>query len=136
MEPKRSISIGLVIRRIIAGFIFLSTFSGVVAALETNSFNDEVIPSVFVSLLIIYYLARSPKKIITTGDVNYESTEFEKLENEVDVEEMIEEYGISLENVETKEDTISKTHKVNKSNPVRDNQGIFSRIFQGTTDRY
>ena len=136
MEPKRSISIGLVIRRIIASFIFLSTFSGVVAALETNSFNDEVIPSVFVSLLIIYYLARSPKKIITTGDVNYESTEFEKLENEVDVEEMIEEYGISLENVETKEDTISKTHKVNKSNPVRDKQGIFSRIFQGTTDRY
>jgi len=38
--------------------------------------------------------------------------------------------------VETKEDTISKTHKVNKSNPVRDNQGIFSRIFQGKTDRY
>ena len=51
MERKQSRSIGLIIRRIIAGFIFLSTISGVVAAIETNSFNEDVIPGVFVSLL-------------------------------------------------------------------------------------
>jgi hypothetical protein len=36
MERKQSRSIGLIIRRIIAGFIFLSTISGVVAAIETG----------------------------------------------------------------------------------------------------
>jgi hypothetical protein len=36
MERKQSRSIGLIIRRIIAGFIFLSTISGVVAAIETE----------------------------------------------------------------------------------------------------
>ena len=61
MEPKPRRSIGLIIRRFFALFILFSTISGVVSAVETNSFNDDVIGGVFVSLLIIYYLARSPR---------------------------------------------------------------------------
>ena len=79
MEPKKSRSIGLIIRRIIAVFILFSTISGVVSAVETNSFNDDIIPGVFVSLLIIYYLARSPRKNRTNSDVDIENTEIEEL---------------------------------------------------------
>ena len=136
MEPKKSRSIGLIIRRIIAVFILFSTISGVVSAVETNSFNDDLIPGVFVSLLIIYFLARSPRKNRTNSDVDIENTEIEELEDDVDMEELLEEYGVSLEDVESEEETISRTEKMNNSNPIRDKQGILSRIFQGKTDRY
>ena len=136
MEPKKSRSIGLIIRRIIAVFILFSTISGVVSAVETNSFNDDIIPGVFVSFLIIYYLARSPRKNRTNSDVDIENTEIEELEDDVDMEELLEEYDVSLEDVESEEETISRTEKMNNSNPIRDKQGILSRIFQGKTDRY
>jgi hypothetical protein len=136
MEPKQSRSIGLIIRRIIAVFILFSTISGVVAAVETNSFNDDLIPGIFVSLLIIYFLARSPRKNRTNSDVDIENTEIEELEDDVDMEELLEEYDVSLEDVESEEETISRTEKMVNSNPVRYKQGILSRIFQGKTDRY
>ena len=136
MEPKQRRSIGLIIRRFFAIFILFSTISGVVSAVETNSFNDDVIGGVFVSLLIIYYLARSPKKIRTNSDVDSETTEIEELEGDVDTEELLEEYSASLEDVESDKEIIYRTDKAKKSNPVRDKQGILSRIFQGKTDRY
>ena len=107
-----------------------------VAAVETNSFNDDLIPGIFVSLLIIYFLARSPRKNRTNSDVNIENTEIEELEDDVDMEELLEEYDVSLEDVELEEETISRTEKMNNSNPIKDKQGILSRIFQGKTDRY
>ena len=136
MEPKPHRSIGLIIKRFFAVFILFSTISGVVSAVETNSFNDDVIGGVFVSLLIIYYLARSPKKIRTNSDVDSETTEIEELEGDVDTEELLEEYSASLEDVESDKEIIYRTDKAKKSNPVRDKQGILSRIFQGKTDRY
>ena len=87
-------------------------------------------------MLIIYYLARSPRKNRTNSDVDIENTEIEELEDDVDMEELLEEYGVSLEDVESEEETISRTEKMNNSNPIKDKQGILSRIFQGKTDRY
>jgi len=132
MGRKQSRSIGLIIRRIIAGFIFLSTISGVVAAIETNSFNEDVIPGVFVSLLIIYYLARSPR--------NNRSKSNEEVENnneDFDMDELLEEFEDSLEELEVNEvETNNRTRNINKSSPVKDKQSFISRIFQGRTDRY
>jgi len=132
MERKQSRSIGLIIRRIIAGFIFLSTISGVVAAIETNSFNEDVIPGVFVSLLIIYYLARSPR--------NNRSKSNEEVENnnkDFNMDELLEEFEESLEELEVNEvETNNRTRNINKSSPVKDKQSLISRIFQGETDRY
>ena len=136
MEPKKNRSIVLIIRRFFAVFILFSTISGVVAAVETNSFNDDVIGGVFVSLLIIYYLARSPRKNRTNSDVDIETTEIEDLEDDESMEELLEEYKASLEDIESEENIIYRTDKVNKSNPVSDKQGILSIIFQGRTDRY
>jgi hypothetical protein len=132
MERKQSRSIGLIIRRIIAGFIFLSTISGVIAAIETNSFNEDVIPGVFVSLLIIYYLARSPR--------NNRSKSNEEVENnneDFNMDELPEEFEESLEELEVNEvETNNRTRNINKSSPVKDKQSLISRIFQGRTDRY
>jgi hypothetical protein len=132
MERKETRSIGLIIRRIIAGFIFLSTISGVIAAIETNSFNEDVIPGVFVSLLIIYYLARSPR--------NNRSKSNEEVENnneDFNMDELLEEFEESLEEIEQNEvETNNRNRNINKSSPVKDKQSLISKIFQGRTDRY
>ena len=135
MEPKKNRSIGLIIRRFFAIFIIVSTFSGVIAQIETGTFTNETFGSVFVSLLIAYYLARSPKNNRQSPDVNIENKN-EKFDDE-EMEELIEEFEESLQEIQIEEAKASyKSERVNKNNPVKDNQGILSKIFQGRTDRY
>ena len=129
MEPKKNRSIGLIIRRFFAIFIIVSTFSGVIAQIETRTFTNETFGSVFVSLLIAYYLARSPRNKTQSSDVGVESNS-DELSDEVPMEELLEEFEESLEEMESDDiQTNYKPEKVNKGNPVKDNQSILSRIF-------
>ncbi len=136
MEPKKNRSIGLIIRRFFAIFILFSTASGIVAQIETGTFTNETFGSAFVSLLIAYYLARSPRnntQISNDGD----KSNSDEVEDEIPMDELLEEFEESLEEIESEEiQTNYKSEKVNKSNPVSDKQSILSRIFQGKTDRY
>ena len=135
MKPKQRRSIGLIIRRIIAVFILFSTISGVVDAVVTNSFNDDVIGGVFVSLLIIYYLGRSPRKNNTNAESEIENNNRDEIDIDFEMEELDEEFDESLEDSEQIQ-TNYKSPRVNKPNPVRDKQSFLSRLFQGRTDRY
>ena len=136
MEPKQSRSIGLIIRRFFAIFILFSTASGIVAQIQTGTLTNETFGSAFVSLLIAYYLARSPRNVTQSSDVGIESNSNE-LDNAVPMDELLEEFEESLEEMESEEiQTNYKSENVNKRNPVKDKQSILSRIFQGKTDRY
>ena len=136
MEPKKNRSIGLLIRRFFAIFILFSTASGIVAQIETGTFTNETFGSAFVSLLIAYYLFRSPRNKTQNSDVGVESKN-DELDDDVDMEELLEEFEESLEEMESEEiQTNNKPERVNKRNPVKDRQSILSRIFQGRTDRY
>jgi len=136
MEPKRNRSIGLIIRRFFAIFIIFTTASGIVAQIETGTFTNETFGSAFVSLLIAYYLARSPKNKTQSSDVSVESKN-DEFDDDVDMDALLEEFEESLEEIESDEiQTNYKPERVNKSNPVKDKQSILSRIFQGRTDRY
>ena len=137
MEPKRTRSIGLIIRRFFAVFIFITTVLGIISSIEENTFTDETIGSAFVSLLIVYYLARSPRNNPQIPDVDVEKTNNSDNENTVDMDELLEEFEENLKEIESQEvQTSYKTERVNKTNPVKDNQSFISRIFQGRTDRY
>ena len=136
MESKQKRSIGLIIRRFFAIFIIFSTVSGIIAQIETGTFTNETFGSVFVSLLIAYYLARSPKNKTQSSDMDVENNN-EQIGDEIQMEELLEEFEESLEEMESEE--IQKNYqpeRVNKRNPVKDKQSILSRIFQGRTDRY
>ena len=136
MEPKQNRSIGLIIRRFFAIFILFSTASGIVAQIETGTFTNETFGSAFVSLLIAYYLARSPRNKTQSTDVDGENNSNE-LDDAVPMDELLEEFEESLEEIKSEEiQTNYKPDRVNKSNPVKDKQSILSRIFQGKTDRY
>ena len=136
MESKKNRSIGLIIRRVFAIFIIISTASGVISQIESRTFTNETIGSAFVSLLIAYYLARSPRNNRQSPDVNLESNN-DEFDDDVEMDELLEEFEESLQEIEPEEMQNSyKLETVNKSNPVKDNQSILSRIFQGRTDRY
>ena len=136
MEPKKNRSIGLIIRRFFAIFIIVSTVSGVIAQIESGTYTNETFGSVFVSLLIAYYLARSPRNNRQNPDVNIENNN-EEFGDDDEMEELIEEFEESLQEIQNEESKTSyKSERENKNNPVKDNQSLLSRIFQGRTDRY
>tara|TARA_B000000532_G_scaffold153943_1_gene123690 strand:+ start:144 stop:557 length:414 start_codon:yes stop_codon:yes gene_type:complete len=137
MKPKQRRSIGLIIRRIIAVFILISTISGVVDAIVTNTFNDDIIGGVFVSLLIVYYLGRSPRNKPTNSEVEIDNSNNDEIDIDFEMQELNEEFDKSLEELKSEEiQTNYKSPRVNKPNPVRDKQSFLSRLFQGRTDRY
>ena len=141
MESKRSRSIALIIRRIIAAFLFFSTVMGVIADIETNVPFDETLSGVIVSLLVIYFLARPPKNKNKNKNKNVEvdvdNTDSEEIDDLPDIEEDFEDVEETADDIEYQKGKASyKTEKIKKSNPVRDRQSILSRIFQGRTDRY
>ena len=136
MKPKKNRSIGLIIRRFFAIFIIFSTATGIAAEIETRTFTNETFGSAFISLLIAYYLARSPRIKTQSSDVGVESKN-DEFDDDVEMEELLEEFEESLEEIQSEEiKTNYKPERVNKSNPVKDTQSILSRIFQGRTDRY
>ena len=136
MEPKQNRSIGLIIRRFFAIFILFSTASGIVAQIETGTFTNETFGSAFVSLLIAYYLARSPRNKTQSLDGGLESNN-DEIDDEVEMKELLEEFEKSLEEMESEDiQTNYQPESFNKRNPVKDKQSILSRIFQGRTDRY
>ena len=136
MEPKQNRSIGLIIRRFFAIFIIFSTASGIVAQIETGTFTNETFGSAFVSLLIAYYLARSPRNKTQSSDGGLESNN-DEIDDEVEMKELLEEFEESLEKMESEDiQTNYQPESFNKRNPVKDKQSILSRIFQGRTDRY
>ena len=137
MKPKQRRSIGLIIRRIIAVFILFSTISGVVDAVVTDTFNDDIIGGVFVSLLIVYYLGRSPRNKPTNSEVEIDNSNDNEIDNDLEMEELNQELDKSRDELESEKiKTNYNSARVNKSNPVRDNQSFLSRLFQGRTDRY
>ena len=136
MEPKKNRSISLIIRRFFAIFILFSTASGIVAQIETGTFTNETFGSAFVSLLIAYYLARSPRNKTQSSDGGLESNN-DEIDDEVEMKELLEEFEESLEEMESEDiQTNYQPESFNKRNPVKDKQSILSRIFQGKTDRY
>ena len=137
MKPKQRRSIGLIIRRIIAVFILFSTISGVVDAVVTDTFNDDIIGGVFVSLLIVYYLGRSPRNKPTNSEVEIDNSNGNEIDNDLEMEELNQELDKSRDELESEKiKTNYNSARVNKSNPVRDKQSFLSRLFQGRTDRY
>ncbi len=136
MEPKKNRSIGLIIRRFFAIFIIVSTVSGVITQIETGTFTNEAFGSVFVSMLIAYYLARSPRNNPQSPDLNIENNN-EEFDDDDEMKELIEEFEETLQDIQIEDAKSSyKSDRVKKNNPVKDAQSLLSRIFQGRTDRY
>ena len=149
MEPKNKRSIGLLIRRFLAGYILLSVVVQLIKDISEGEFSNRSLDDLFFGLLIVFFLAfYSRKKKVDqepeeeleqpTINTNYEDTENIDILDQEDIQSYNED--IEIENLETQNDEVDiKTEDVNQPsgyNPVKDNEGIFSRLFKGRNNRY
>ena len=149
MESKKKRSTGLLIRRFLAGYIFLSVVVQLIVEISKGEFSGRSLDDLFFGLLIVFFLAfYSRKKKVNkepeedleqpTVSTNYEDTEdidiLDQEDNQSDDDD------IEIENLETQIDEVEiKTEDVKPPsgyNPVKDNEGIFSKLFKGRNNRY
>ena len=149
MESKKKRSTGLLIRRFLAGYIFLSVVVQLIVEISEGEFSGRSLDDLFFGLLIVFFLAFYSRKKKVNQEPEGElkkptvNTEYEDTEN-IDIldQENIQsdDENIEFENLETQIDEVDiKTEDVNPPsgyNPVKDNEGIFSRLFKGRNNRY
>ena len=149
MEPKKKRSIGLLIRRFLAGYILLSVVVQLIKDISEGEFSNRSLDDLFFGLLIVFFLAFYSRKKKVDQELEEEleqptiNTNNEDTEN-IDIlgQEDFQSYNedIEIENLETQNDEVDiKTEDVNQPsgyNPVKDNEGIFSRLFKGRNNRY
>jgi len=149
MEPKKKRSIGILIRRFLAGYILLSVVVQLIKDISEGEFSGKSLDDLFFGLLIVFFLAfYSRKKKVDqepeeeleqpTVNTNYEDTENIDILDQDDIQSYDED--IEIENLETQIYEVEiKTEDGNPPsgyNPVKDNEGIFSRLFKGRNNRY
>ena len=149
MESKKKRSTGLLIRRFLAGYIFLSVAVQFIREISKGEFSGRSLDDLFFGLLIVFFLAfysrkkkanQEPEEELEqpTVNTNYEDTENIDILDKEDIQSYDE--NIEIENLESQIDEVEiKTENVNQPsgyNPVKDNEGIFSRLFKGRNNRY
>lgn len=149
MESKKKRSVGLLIRRFLAGYIFLSVVVQLIGEISEGEFSAQSLDDLAFGLLIVFFLAfYSRKKKVNkepeedleqpTVSTNYEDTEDIDILDQEDTQS--DDDDIEIENLETQIDEVEiKTEDVKPPsgyNPVKDNEGIFSKLFKGRNNRY
>ena len=149
MEPKKKRSVGLLIRRFLAGYIFLSVVVQFIGEISKGEFSGRSLDDLFFGLLIVFFLAFYSRKKKANQETeeeleqpavntNYEDTENIDISDKEDIQSYDE--NIEIENLESQTDEVEiKTKNVNQPsgyNPVKDSEGIFSRLFKGRNNRY
>ena len=149
MEPKKKRSVGLLIRRFLAGYIFLSVVVQLIREILEGEFSGQSLDDLAFGLLIVFFLAfysrkkkvdQEPEEDLEQPTViaNYEDTENTDILDQEDIQTYDED--IEIENLETQIDEVEiKTEDENPPsgyNPVKDSEGIFSRLFKGRNNRY
>ena len=149
MESKKKRSVGLLIRRFLAGYIFLSVVVQLIGEISEGEFSAQSLDDLAFGLLIVFFLAfysrkkkvdQEPKEDLEqpTVSTNYEDTENIDILDQEDIQSYDED--IEIDDLETQIDKEEiKTENVNPPsgyNPVKDNEGIFSRLFKGRNNRY
>ena len=148
MESKKKRSVGLLIRRFLAGYIFLSVVVQFIGEISEGEFSGRSLDDLFFGLLIVFFLAfySRKKKVDQEPEEDLEQptviANYEDTENIDILDQNIQSYDedIEIENLESQIDEVEiNTEDVNPPsgyNPVKDSEGIFSRLFKGRNNRY
>ena len=125
-----------IFRRIIAIFLIFSTASGVIDELtEYGNLTDDAVGGVIITIIIVYFLLRNPKKKL-------EKTKIRNKESEIvdDIEDLdIETTEVKSEN--DKSNTFSRNSEninsltTSSYSPINDKESLITRMFKGKSDR-
>ena len=125
-----------IFRRIIAIFLIVSTASGLIDELtEYGNLTDDAVGGVIITIIIVYFLLRNPKK-------KFEKTKIQNNDSEIveDIED-IEIETIEVKSENDKSNTFSRNSKninspsTSSYSPINDTETLITRIFKGKSDR-
>ena len=122
-----------IFRRIIAILLIFSTASGVIDELtEYGNLTDDAVGGVIITIIIVYFLLRNPKKKLEKTKIRNKDSEI--LENlEIETAE--------VKNENDKSNTFSRNSKninspsTSSYSPINDKESLITRIFKGKSDR-
>ena len=125
-----------IFRRIIAFFLIFSTASGVIDELtEYGNLTDDAVGGVIITIVIVYFLLRNPKKKIEKTKIRNKDSEIVE-----DIEDLeIQTTEIKSEN--DKSSTFSRNSKninsptTSSYSPINDKESLITRMFKGKSDR-
>ena len=125
-----------IFRRIIAIFLIFSTASGVIDELtEYGNLTDDAVGGVIITIIIVYFLLRNPKKKLEKTKIRNKDSEIVE-----DIEDLeIETTEGKSEN--DKSNTFSRKSKninspsTSSYSPINDKETLITRMFKGKSDR-
>ena len=125
-----------IFRRIIAIFLIISTASGVIDELtEYGNLTDDAVGAVIITIIIVYFLLRNPKKKLEKTKIRNKDSEIVE-----DIEDLeIETTEVKSEN--DKSNTFSRESKninspsTSSYSPINDKETLITRMFKGKSDR-
>ena len=159
MEEKTKISTALKIRRFFALYLLISSFYGAYIEISQDGQLSEDAPGgLILASVIAFFLFRKPrnKKNFNKKNNTDASRNLDKLNNEKKVktlpkeynqeeisipsnrkDEDLDEFEAQIENVENEIEIINTDLSPPSGyNPIKDNEGLFSRILKGKNNRY
>ena len=125
-----------IFRRIIAIFLIISTTSGVIDELtEYGNLTDDAVGGVIITIIIVYFLLRNPKK-------KFKKTKIQNKDTEImgDIE-ILEIETTEVKSEHDKSNTSSRNSKninsltTSSYSPINDNETLISRMFKGKSNR-
>ena len=125
-----------IFRRIIAIFLIFSTASGVIDELtEYGNLTDDAVGGVIITIIIVYFLLRNPKKKLEKTKIRNKDSEIVE-----DIEDLeIETTEVKSEN--DKSNTFSRESKninspsTSSYSPINDKETLITRMFKGKSNR-
>ena len=125
-----------IFRRIIAILLIFSTASGVIDELtEYGNLTDDAVGGVIITIIIVYFLLRNPKKKLEKTKIRNKDSEIVE-----DIEDLeIETTEVKSEN--DKSNTFSRKSKninspsTSSYSPINDKETLITRMFKGKSDR-
>ena len=125
-----------IFRRIIAIFLIFSTASGVIDELtEYGNLTDDAVGGVIITIIIVYFLLRNPKKKLEKTKIRNKDSE---------IVEDIEDLEIETTEVKSENDKsntfLRKSKNINSPStssysPINDKETLITRMFKGKSDR-
>ena len=125
-----------IFRRIIAIFLIFSTASGVIDELtEYGNLTDDAFGGVIITIIIVYFLLRNPKKKFKKTKIRNKDSEIVEDIKDLEIE------TTKVKNENDKSITFSKNSininspSTSSYSPINDKETLITRIFKGKSDR-
>ena len=125
-----------IFRRIIAIFLIISTASGVIDELtEYGNLTDDAVGGVIITIIIVYFLLRNPKKKLEKTKIRNKDSEIVEDIKDLEIETTEVKSEIDKSNTFSSNSKNINSPSTSSYSPINDKETLITRMFKGKSDR-